>query len=72
MRKGHVKISKIDQKELYPLHLLVSKLDPCVIDNLPAGHSLTGCETVAKVGTKLSLFKLLESGFGSDRLDEDA
>ena len=77
MRKGHVKISKTEQKELYPLHLLVSKLAPCVVDNLPAGHSLTSCDTVAKVGTKLSLLKLLESdsdliqGFGSDRLDED-
>ena len=77
MKKGHIKAAKTDQKELYPLHLLASKLNPCVVDNLPAGHSLTGCDTVAKVGTKLSLLKILEShsnlisDFGFDRLDED-
>lgn len=64
MKKSHIKAAKTDQKELYPLHLLASKLNPCVVDNLPAGHSLTGCDTVAKVGTKLS-------DFGFDRLDED-
>ena len=31
-----------------PLHLLLSKLDPKVIDQLPAGHALTGCDNVAK------------------------
>ena len=28
------------QQELYPLHLLLSKLDPNVIDQLPAAHAL--------------------------------
>ncbi len=78
MKKGHVKVPKKDQKELYSLHLLVNRLDPDVVDNLPAGHSLTGCDTVAKVGTKNSLLRVLKSDgdfiqrFGADRLDEDA
>ena len=62
------------QKELYPLHLLLSKLDPKVIDQLPAGHALKGCNTVAKVGTKKELLNILNSfdplitGFGSSSL----
>ena len=44
---------------------------------MPAGHSLTGCDTVAKVGTKNALLKSLEGDynligdFGRDRLDDD-
>ena len=49
------------QKELYPLHLLNLKIDPKVIDQLPAGHSLTACDTVAKVGRKMQLLSVLES-----------
>ena len=60
-----------------PLHLLLSKLDPKVIDQLPAGHALTGCDTVAKVGTKKELLNILKSfdplitGFGREALDDD-
>lgn len=42
---------------------------------MPAGHALTGCDTVAKVGTKLAMLKKLKhcndliSDFGHDRLD---
>ena len=32
-----------------------------VVDQLPAGHSLTGCDTVAKVGTKLAMIRTLTS-----------
>ena len=57
------------QKELYPLHLLLSKLYPKVINQLPAGHNLKGCDTVAKVETKellriLNSFDPLITGFG--------
>ena len=60
------------QQELYnvPLHLLLSKLDPKVIDQLPAGNALTGCDNVAKIGTKKELLHILNSfdplitGFG--------
>ena len=68
---------KKPQKELYPLHLLILKMDPKVIDQLPAGHSLTGCDTVAKVGTKTQLLSVLESfdslitDFGQEALDGD-
>ena len=53
LKKGHVKVSTKTQKELYPLYMLTPKFDANVIDNLPAGHSLTGCDTVAKVCTKI-------------------
>ena len=47
-----------------------------MIDQLPAAHSLTGCDTVAKVGTKASLLKTLETEedlltyFGKEMLDD--
>ena len=53
MRKGTSKKPGMKQNEMYPLHRLIQKLNPAVVDNLPAGHSLTGCDTVAKVGTKM-------------------
>ena len=65
------------QQELYTLHLLLSKLYSKVIDQLPAGHNLTGCDTVAKVGTKkellhkLNSFDSLITGFGREALDDD-
>ena len=77
LKKGQITMPKKPQKELYPLHLLILKLDPKVIDQLPAGHSLTGCDTVAKVGTKKSLLNVLESfdplitDFGREALDGD-
>ena len=48
-----------------------------VIDQLPAGHALTGCDNVAKVGTKKELLHILNSfdplitGFGREALDYD-
>ena len=77
-RKGQIKIPGKLQNELIPLHLLIPDLDPNVENQLPAGHSLTRCDTVAKVGTKNALLKALEkdysliSSFGHDRLDGDA
>ena len=65
------------QKELYPLHLLILKVDHEVIDQLPAGHALTGCDTVAKVGTKKQLLGVLDNfdplitDFGKEALDDD-
>ena len=62
---------------MYPLHLLLSKLDPKDIDQLPAGHVLTGCDTVAKVETKQELLLILKSfdplitGFVREALDYD-
>ena len=58
-----------------PLHILLSKLYHNVIDQLPAGHALTGCDYVAKVGTKTELLHILNSfdplitGFGREALD---
>ena len=52
-------------------------MNPHVVDCLPAGHSLTGCDTVAKVGTEKRLLKTLElshgliSDFGKDVLDDE-
>ena len=61
------------QKELYPLHILFSKLYSKVINQLPAGHNPTGCDTVAKVETKkllrmLNSFDPLITAFGDDML----
>ena len=57
LKKGQIIMPQKHQQELYPLHLLLSKLDPKVIDQLSAGHSLT----VAKVGTKKELLHILNS-----------
>jgi len=78
LKNGRDKSSKQLQKELYPLHKLLSELNPNVVDQLPAAHSLTGCNTVAKVGTKGAMLKALQEhseliqNFGRDRLDKDA
>ena len=77
LKKGRVKEDKMLQNELYPLHKLILNLSPNVNNNLPAGHALTGCDSVAKVGTKPSLLKVLKTDgsliqdFGVDRLDEE-
>ena len=77
LKKGQKIIPKKPQQELYPLHLLLSKLDPKVIDQFHAGHALIGCNTVAKVGTKKELLHLLNSfdplitDFGRAALDDE-
>ena len=77
LKKGQIIMPQKPQQELYPRHLLLSKLDPKVIDQLPAGHALTVCDTVAKVGTKKELLSILNSfdtlitGFGREALDDD-
>lgn len=78
MKKGQITMPKKPQKELYPLHLLVRDiLYPKIIDQLPAGNSLTGCNTVAKVGTKKNLLSVLENldpvitDFAKEALDGD-
>ena len=77
MKKGRIKDEKITQNELYPLHRLVPAIGSTLVDNLPAGHALTGCDSVAKVGTKTSLLKNLGTSgnlienFGLDKLDEE-
>ena len=76
-KKGNIKGNRSDRIELHPLHLLLPKISPAVVDNLPAGHSLTGCDTVAKISTKKNLLNSLDlhgkliTEFGKDRLDED-
>lgn len=77
LKSGSRKITKKSQKELYHLNLINDRVEGYVIDQLPAAHSLTGCDTVAKVGTKLSLLKTLETDedlltyFGKEGLDHD-
>ena len=77
LKSGSLKVTKKTQKELYPLNLLLECVEGYIIDQLPAGHSLTGCDTVGKVGTKLSLLNTMETDedllqyFGKDRLDSD-
>ena len=77
LRKGDIKVKTKHQKELHPLHNLLGNLDSRLVRSLPAGHALTGCDTVAKVGTKLALLKALKQysnfieDFGLDALDDD-
>ena len=77
MKKGRVKCDKALQNELYPLHKLILSIGTAIINGLPAGHALTGCDSAAKIGTKISLLKALEkhgsliNEFGVDRLDEE-
>ena len=65
------------QYELYPLHRILLQLGRGVINSLSATHSLTGCNTVVKVGTKGSMLKALNEhsnlleNFATDRLDKD-
>ena len=77
LKKGRVKEQKVLQYELYPLHKLTATVGSNVVNNLPAAHALTGCDSVAKVGTKTSMLKTLKTSanlieqFGLDRLDEE-
>ena len=48
-------------KKIYPLHTLCSVLGKDIALQLPAAHSLTGCDTVSKVGTKRKALKALPS-----------
>ncbi len=62
---------------MYPIHNLLQELETHVVNHLPAAYSLTGCDTVAKVGTKGAMLKALQDSsellqnFGHDRLDEN-
>ena len=78
LKKGRFKEEKIQQNELYPLNEVISRVTPrSIVDYLPAGHALTGCDSVGKVGTKASLMKVLATdgelleNFGLDALDEE-
>ena len=80
MRNGSaVKVPWKKQWVVFPLLDVVSNFGDPVISQLPAGHALTGCDTVAKVGTKTAMLKTLTSteddhmllDFGRDRLDSD-
>ena len=77
LRKGDFKVKTIRQKELLSLHLLLGKVESSLVRSLPAGHALTGCDTVSKVGTQLTLLKALKqyshfiTDFGLDVPDED-
>ena len=76
LKKGRIVSSK-QQYELYPLHRILLQVGRGVINSLSAAHSLTGCNTVVKVGTKGSMLKALKKhsdllgNFATDRLDED-
>ena len=71
----NVRGSRGDSK-LYPLHTLCSIIGEDVALQLPAAHSLTGCDTVSKVGTKHAALKALPSvhleNFGTAELTEEA
>ena len=45
--------------QLFPISNVLEHFKGYVIDQLPAAHSLTGCDTIAKVGTKNAMMKVL-------------
>ena len=49
------------QRKINPLHVLLADIGENIAIQLPAMHSLTGCDTVSKVGTKYSALKKLPS-----------
>ena len=79
MRNGSaIKVAGKKQWEAFHLSDIVTHFGSSVISQLPAGHALTGCDTVAKIGTKSAMLKLLVQGndeqlvnFGRERLDND-
>ena len=54
---------KSGQRVAFPIHDLIEELDSGVIDVLPAVHSLSGCDSTSKIGSKTKAFKtVLEHG----------
>ena len=45
---------KSNAKFTIPVHTIFDELDTEVVDNLPAMHALTGCDTTSKVRKKVS------------------
>ena len=57
---------------------VIAHFGSSVINQFPAAHALTGCNTVAKIGTKAAILRLLVqendrplTDFGRDRMDSD-
>ena len=62
-------------KKVIPLHLLLQDVGENVALQLPALHSLTGCDTVSKVSTKIAALKQIPceyiSNFGKQECTEE-
>ena len=79
MRNGSaIKVSGKKQWEFFHLSDVIAHFGSSVINQLPAAHALTGCDTVAKIGTKAAMLRLLVqendeplTNFGRDRMDSD-
>ena len=61
--------------EVFHLQDVITYFSSSVINQLTAGHALTGCDTVVKVSTKAAMLKLLiqeneeqRVDFGRDRM----
>ena len=59
LKKDKIKSLKL-QKELYPLHKILQKVE----SNVTNSHNLTGYDTVAKVGTKAKMLAGLTTQCG--------
>ena len=46
-----------NSRTFFPIHDLASHLDSDLVENLPAIHALTRCDTASKVGTKIRAFR---------------
>ena len=46
-----------NSRTFFPIHDLANHLDSDLVENLPAIHALTRCDTASKVGTKSRAFR---------------
>lgn len=53
----YVRLGSGNTKKTVPLHILAQQLDSVLVENLPAIHALSGCDTTSKVGPKLACLK---------------
>ena len=61
-----------ESRTVVPIHELVNYMEPDFIEVLPAIHTLTGCDTTIKVGTKnMAIKEGVKNGcsFGRDPLN---
>ena len=72
----YIRLGNRGKRETFPLHILLDEVDPVLVKMLPAVHSLGGCDTTSKVGSKSSCLKKsldlkLLHGFGVGSLTND-
>ena len=59
--KGFSQIWMEDMGMFVPLHVICDELGEDLVQMLPAVHSLTGCDTTSKIGTKSKAFAVMKT-----------